>query len=197
MLRSTSTSGYDTWTLTKPELVALLAYAYRVPDRESLRGILFDGSLGLVAATNGHCLLVARTRSGGQQRVVLSLEHADALCKNMRRNDTAALTIFDEVVTVQVRSRKGDRQLDYDVHPADVTFPPVHQIMDPEQRKPLREGVHVNAAYLAGVGHLAAITRSDVGAVHLRIGAALDPITVECTDDDGARWQLAIMPVRV
>jgi len=196
-----------TFTLTKAELKAVMAFASTDGTREHLNCVLFDGSAGAVIATDGHTLIrcngMPPCPSEAAYAVPLAgLKQAYALL----RKDAHLLEVTSCIASsgrtcVVMRARDGAvclGSVEVTLDPDVLDFPPyLACIPQPGISGELDNGVAVNADYLTRVALVGKATSSWHSGVKL-VGCSgeLAPILFRVESRD-LKADVVIMPMRM
>ena len=179
----------NTFTISKAEARALVAFASPDETRQHLNAILFDPSNGAAVATDGHTLV--RLKGLGCAVGPAFLVDRDTLEK------ASKLAKKDDEITVNGAVSVDGTVMQY-ADLSECTFPPYEQVIPKlKEDREIAPAVGINTDYL---GRLSLVAKA-CGKVHPRVtcqvSGELDPILYTCEGPDSGDWTVVIMPVRI
>jgi len=194
-----------TFTLTKADCKALLAFASRDTTRVHLCGVHFNPAGGCAYATDGHTLVKAqncgRTPDLDSFTVPrIPFEQAARLLR--RKHDVLVVSVLgpDHRREIQLNAQ-GDTCGHVTAVPVEdnhrMPFPPVEHCIPGKVGGELPDsGVGFNAAYLERI-HLIQKAAQSSG-VKLWLSAELEPSMAQAESiEDGTTWTAVVMPLRI
>lgn len=186
-----------TFTLSKDECTALLAYACTDETRTSLHQVHFAPRNGAVYATDGHTLVRAQNCARHEaDDFGVARDNFDYAARMLRRKDheLSVWRLRDKVLLevrcggvplglVEARAPEGD-------------FPPAEQVIPQYTHQQAPAELGIDAVYLARlqlVGKAAGDTR-----MRIQHHGPLDPILAVVENvPGGVTWTVVTMPVRI
>jgi hypothetical protein len=197
MTDATTTQEPQTlWTLTKRELVAILAFSSTDECRLNLYAVCFDRETGDILATDGHMALCVgkswRPTGSGEGYAVIHRAALEAAAKVAKTGDLIRIEIVDDSVTITAGPLAST------VPFATTTFPPLKTVYPKEVL--IGGCAHAfNASYLARMEKITRATgMTKTHSIELYPGPTnLDPMMmVHSSPENGAVWSVMIMPMR-
>ncbi len=187
-----------TFTLTKADCRALLAFAAKDATRPHLAVVNFDPAGGFAAATDGHALVKAQNcgRSDGDAYSVPRAQF-EAAARLLRRKDhRLTVSRIGDTVGLLAHDETGAHLGNVVTPPANATFPPVDQVIPGDSPCPSPAHQAFNCELFARL----ALVQKAAGAIRARFHFANDelaPFKATCDDrESGTTWTSVIMPTR-
>ena len=190
----------QTFELTKPDVIALLAFASTDWTREAISQVYFEPQKGRVTATDGTALAAAqncgRSEHPGFGVPRATLEQAKALLRR-KAHVLRVSRDGDAVLLVAVDTGTDEQLGQVRTLPTTVHFPPVDQVIP--------AGGHTNSCGLIGfdcalLARLSKVQKAaDADGARFAIPEAeLDPLRVDVDDvKAGTSWVCVVMPRRM
>ena len=127
-----------TFTLTKADCRALLAFAAKDATRPHLAVVNFDPAGGFAAATDGHTLVKAQNcgRSDGDAYSVPRSNFEAAVRLLRKRDDTLCVSLSSGALSLEARSGDGSLLGCGTAVPVSQGFPPVDQVIPSDSPSP-------------------------------------------------------------
>lgn len=189
------------FTLSKQELVALLAHSSKDAARPFMSAVAFDTEKLRVMATDGHraalcqCAPPLDSSTGQGKTYILPRVFAEDVAKRLKGSEEATFR-FDDAGNATVSTTMGSTSYKL----SEAQFPPIDQVIpkyDAETKSCSQIGF--NAFYLADLELVGKATGGKQPKLVMTLGpTAMDPALMKVESfARGCEWTVVLMPMRI
>lgn len=185
----------NTFTISKAEARALVAFCCTDGNRPQINSVLFDPAKGIACATDGHTLVKVEGAQNSESKgasFVVARETLDRASKLAKKDD--AITVNGAVSVGTIVLQYADR--------SDLTFPDYEQVIPTvyEERE-IAPVFGLNPDYLSRLSLVSKACGPDNAGktrpIRCQVSGDLDPVLYHCEGPDSGDWTIVIMPVRI